>query len=231
MNDRNVSRGTHRSRASRIFGKRTLAQPRADPEPEVEAGAPARLDPPDPASSRPPVPVERTPRLAPARPAPARPGAPQPPVKHPLIARPAVTRPGGIVNSRSPGRVLVVGGDIRFTGEITACEKLIVEGAVRGAITETGRLSIAESGVVRGTVTVGSCEVRGVFEGELTVLGLLSVRSGARVRGTVRYAELMVERGGTLAGDIDLRRPQPTAAPDPEAAAPGSTLEADLRPA
>lgn len=236
MSDRNASRGAHRSRASRIFGKRTLAQPRAVPAPEVEAGAPARLDPPDPAPSRPPAPVERAPHPAPARPVLARPVAPQPPVKHPLVARPAVTRPGGIVNPRSPGRVLVVGGDIRFTGEIKACEKLIVEGAVRGAITETGRLSIAESGIVRGKVAVGSCEVRGIFEGELTVLGLLCVRAGGRVRGTVRYAEVMVERGGTITGDIDLRRPQPTAAPDPEteapeAAAPGPALGADPRPA
>jgi cytoskeletal protein CcmA (bactofilin family) len=217
MSDGERDPDTARSRASRLFGKRLLSQPAAPSGRVPEPGAPARNEPPVAAPARPQIP---------ASPAFARPPAPQPPMARPAVAQPAVsqpvvpraaiTRPGPLsttINPRSPGRVLIVGGDIRFSGEIKSCERLIVEGGI----------DIAEFGGVRGKATVGTCEVRGTFEGELTVLGLLSVRAGGRVRGTVRYAEVMVERGGTITGDVDLRGPQPTAAPAPETTAPGPT--------
>lgn len=241
MSERDRGPGAARSRASRLFGKRLLSQPSAASGHGPEPAAPARIEPP--AFARPPAP--QPPGVRPtasqptmsrptvSRPTASHPAASHPAVSHPAVSqpaaapiapRPALTRPGPLgsaINPRAPGRVLVVGGDIRFSGDIASCERLIVEGGVDGQIAETDKLHIAESGRVRGKATVATCEVRGVFEGELTVLGLLTVRAGGRVRGTVRYAEVMVERGGTLTGDVDLRGPQRTAAPAPETAAPG----------
>ncbi len=107
-----------------------------------------------------------------------------------------------------PGHTLVVGRDIRLTGEISACERLIVEGSVEAELTDTRTLEIAGTGHFRGSAAVGTCVVSGSFDGDLTVSGLLAVRAGGRVGGAIRYAEIEVERGGRITGSADLQGPQ-----------------------
>jgi cytoskeletal protein CcmA (bactofilin family) len=102
----------------------------------------------------------------------------------------------------------VVGRDIRLTGEIRACERLVVEGSVEAELTDIRTLEIAESGHFRGSAAVGECLVSGTFDGDLTVSGLLAVRASGRVGGAVRYAEIEVERGGRITGRADLQGPQ-----------------------
>ncbi|HEY5598301.1 MAG TPA: polymer-forming cytoskeletal protein [Kiloniellales bacterium] len=107
-----------------------------------------------------------------------------------------------------PGHTLVVGRDIRLTGEIRACQRLIVEGSVEAELTDTRTLEIAETGHFRGSAAVGECVVSGTFDGDLTVSGLLAVRAGGRVGGAIRYTEIEVERGGRITGRADLQGPQ-----------------------
>jgi cytoskeletal protein CcmA (bactofilin family) len=102
----------------------------------------------------------------------------------------------------------VVGRDIHLTGEIRACERLVVEGSVEAELTDIRTLEIAESGHFRGSAAVGECLVSGTFDGDLTVSGLLAVRASGRVGGAVRYAEIEVERGGRITGRADLQGPQ-----------------------
>lgn len=115
-------------------------------------------------------------------------------------------RAGGADPAHSPGRTLMVGRDIALTGEVSSCEKLVVEGRLEGEVSETGTLEIRETGRVTGRAVVEACSVSGSFEGELTVNGLLHLRKDARVRGTIRYDEINIDRGGRLSGDIDFQR-------------------------
>jgi cytoskeletal protein CcmA (bactofilin family) len=48
-----------------------------------------------------------------------------------------------------------------------------------------------------------------VFEGSLVVRGRLLIRATGRVRGDVRFGELEIERGGQLAGSVDLHAKGP----------------------
>jgi cytoskeletal protein CcmA (bactofilin family) len=147
---------------------------------------------------------------APADPAPPA-GAPSP-LKDIVAPR----RPGTSGLPTSAGRTLVVGRDIVLTGEIETCEKLIVEGRVEGEITDTRRLEIAESGRFKGRAEVEECVVAGACEGEITVAGLLTVRPKGRVKGTVRYAEIEIQRGGRLSGEVEILTVR--AVPSPAAA-------------
>ena len=136
-----------------------------------------------------------------------------------IIARHA-PRPAAPAARPIPGQTLVVGRDIRLTGEIRACQRLIVEGSVEAELTDTRTLEIAESGRFRGSAAVGECVVSGSFDGDLTVSGLLAVRASGRVGGAIRYAEIEVERGGRITGRADLQGPQEVravvrAAPEP----------------
>ena len=144
------------------------------------------------------------------KPAPAsRPATPPPAPKTPPRPAKTVAQPhprGGRPDSRKiPGHTLVVGRDIRLTGEISACQRLIVEGSVEAELTDTLTLEIADTGYFRGSAAVGDCVVSGSFDGDLTVSGLLAVRASGRVGGAIRYGEIEVERGGRITGRTDVR--------------------------
>jgi cytoskeletal protein CcmA (bactofilin family) len=143
----------------------------------------------------------------------------------------------GNIPGKIPGHTLVIGRDIRLTGEISACQRLIVEGSVEADLTDIRTLEIADTGYFRGSATVEDCIVSGCFDGDLTVSGLLTVRAGGRVGGAIRYTEIEVERGGRITGRADIQEPQvvpvpprDTSATDPTEA-PRATAAPESRPA
>ena len=109
-------------------------------------------------------------------------------------------------------RRLIVGREISLTGEITACERLIVEGSVEANLNNCREVEIAESGMMKGTAAIEEAEIRGRFEGSLTVRKRLFIRATGKVTGTVRYGQLEIECGGQISGDIQA---QPGAEEEP----------------
>lgn len=103
------------------------------------------------------------------------------------------------------GKRLMVGQGISLSGEITACDRLIVEGSVQVTLNETKAIEIAESGrFTNGKAEVEDAEISGTYEGELTVRNRLLIRATGKVNGTVRYGELEIERGGRLTGTVSM---------------------------
>lgn len=98
---------------------------------------------------------------------------------------------------------LIVGREIRLSGEITACEKLVVEGRVEANLTDSRIIDIATTGYFKGTAEVEEAIISGEFQGTLTVRGRLFVRATGKVAGELRYGELEIERGGRISGDVD----------------------------
>jgi cytoskeletal protein CcmA (bactofilin family) len=102
------------------------------------------------------------------------------------------------------GKRLIVGRGIRLSGEITACDRLVVEGLVEVILNETRALEIGRTGRFIGGCEVEEAEVSGVFEGDLTVRGRLLLRASGEITGKVRYGELEIERGGRISGNVSL---------------------------
>lgn len=108
----------------------------------------------------------------------------------------------------SPGRAneeskrLLVGKDISLSGEITACDSLVVEGTVQATLEHSQSLEVTETGLYKGKVTIEEAVIAGRFEGDLTVRGTLSIKSTGVLEGTVRFHKLEVEHGGVIKGDI-----------------------------
>lgn len=99
-------------------------------------------------------------------------------------------------------RRLIVGRDIELSGEITECDKLVVEGHVEIKLPGARVLEVAPSGFFKGDAEVDEADISGRFEGDLTARERLIVRSGGRVNGTVRYGRIVIESGGEIAGDM-----------------------------
>jgi cytoskeletal protein CcmA (bactofilin family) len=97
---------------------------------------------------------------------------------------------------------LIVGSGIRMSGEITACDRLVVEGFVEARLNETRALEIAEGGQFKGGCLVEEAEITGVYEGDLTVRGRLMIRATGKVDGNIQYGDLEIERGGQIGGTV-----------------------------
>jgi cytoskeletal protein CcmA (bactofilin family) len=158
---------------------------------------------------------------------PATSSADRPPASRPLLAPSPVTGPAiepvdraaaqkrSTPDEEETGKRLIVGGGIQLKGEITACERLIVEGQVQVTMNGTRALEIKPSGRFIGSCEVENAEISGIYEGDLSVRGLLTVHKGGRVVGKIAYGELELERGGEIAGELSVRPRQPAQAANP----------------
>jgi len=99
---------------------------------------------------------------------------------------------------------LIVGREIVLTGEIRACDRLVVEGRVEAALTDSRSIEIAASGVFKGKAQIDSVDVSGQFEGDLVVNHRLVIHASGRVSGNIRYGEIEIARGGVITGQIDV---------------------------
>jgi cytoskeletal protein CcmA (bactofilin family) len=107
-------------------------------------------------------------------------------------------------------RKLIVGREITLSGEITSCDKLIVEGSVEANLTNCRDVDIAESGLFKGSASIEDAEIHGRFEGNLVVRKRLLIKASGRVSGTIRYGQIEIECGGQISGDIQA---QPSSEP------------------
>ncbi|MEO5373233.1 MAG: polymer-forming cytoskeletal protein [Alphaproteobacteria bacterium] len=106
--------------------------------------------------------------------------------------------------TQSEGKKLIVGRDIELAGEITACDRLVVEGKVSADLTDAGAIDVAQTGTFRGSAEVDEADISGFFDGNLTVRRKLTVRATGRIRGTVRYARIVIELGGEIHGNVEV---------------------------
>lgn len=105
-------------------------------------------------------------------------------------------------NDPAAGRKLYIGQGITLSGEIEACDHLVVEGTVEAALKGASVLEIAESGAFYGTVDIDEATIAGRFEGELTVRGRLTIKSSGSITGAITYKELAVEAGAAVDGKM-----------------------------
>jgi cytoskeletal protein CcmA (bactofilin family) len=118
-----------------------------------------------------------------------------------------------MAEAQDGGKRLIVGQGIQMKGEITACDRLVVEGQVEVTLKATRMLEIKPTGHFTGSCEVEEADVSGVYDGNLTVRGRLIVHAGGRVTGDISYGEIELERGAQITGKLSVR----------ERAAQGST--------
>ncbi|MCH7936874.1 MAG: polymer-forming cytoskeletal protein [Proteobacteria bacterium] len=163
---------------------------------------------------------------------PAKP--PASPTFHPEIPRRSPPEIPGIAPRRpdlglagdGDTKRLFIARDICLSGEITSCDRLVVEGRTEVSLPHARIIEIAPSGFFKGSADVEEADISGRFEGELIVRDRLVVRAGGRINGTIRYGRIVIESGGEISGDMQtLESPCEAETPEegeepPEAALP-----------
>jgi len=187
---------------------------RKRPEGDTQKSVPDALDdlelPVKPGAR--PAPAAATVPLRPPVIPPRAPGDALRPIADP--ARRADAAPSATpASTPSPGRreaelrKLIVGREISLAGEITSCDRLVVEGSVEANLANCRDIEISDTGIYKGSASIEEAEIRGRFDGVLNVRRRLLIRATGRVTGTVRYGQIEIERGGQISGDVQA---QPT---------------------
>lgn len=96
---------------------------------------------------------------------------------------------------------LIVGEGVIIKGSFTAPDIVTVAGTVEGEI--FARETIIEStGVIKGKIESETIDVKGRIEENVVAKKFMIIRSTGSVSGNIKYAEIEIEKGGHLHGDV-----------------------------
>ncbi|MEF8797315.1 MAG: polymer-forming cytoskeletal protein [Salinivenus sp.] len=138
----------------------------------------------------------------------------------------------------SPSPLSLIGADTTISGDviISGAEDLRIEGTIRADVERAGRVLVAPTGTVHGTVQARSIQVAGTVHGALRAERGLLLTAGSTVRGRLQAGNLTIEPGADFRGEVYNEEVAPAtaapvgnqlpspAAPD-EASGPGAPLQ------
>jgi cytoskeletal protein CcmA (bactofilin family) len=161
----------------------------------MNANSSGRMTAPEPSTTRP---EPREPRMEPRGPAPRAPEARAP------DARAAEPRAPEMRPSDAP-RASVLGPTLRFRGELSAQEDLIIQGSVEGSITHTQSLTVGTDGSMKGDIRARIIVIDGKVEGDLYATESVNIRATAKVKGNVFAPRVGITEGAFFQGQIEMQ--------------------------
>jgi cytoskeletal protein CcmA (bactofilin family) len=140
-------------------------------------------------------PEPREPRVEPRTPPPMRPSE----TRAPEPRSPEVRAP------ESAPRASVLGPTLRFRGELSAQEDLVIQGSVEGSITHTQNLTVGTDGTMKGDIRARVIVVDGKVEGDLYATESVNIRATAKVKGNVFAPRVGITEGAFFQGQIEMQ--------------------------
>jgi cytoskeletal protein CcmA (bactofilin family) len=96
---------------------------------------------------------------------------------------------------------LFVGEGVIVKGTFEVPEMAVVAGLVEGEL-NTKEVLVDTTGIVNGRINAELVEIRGEVTQGLHVTNHLNIRSSAKITGLTQYAEMSVEKGAKLSGEL-----------------------------
>lgn len=117
----------------------------------------------------------------------------------------------------------VIGPTLRFKGELSANEDLIIEGEIEGIIAHQEKnLTVGKEGRVKADIAARVVEIYGNVEGDVRGEDVVKVMKSAVVKGNIFCARIIMEDGAQFSGRIDMSQKKssgkPTSLPIAESA-------------
>ncbi len=118
----------------------------------------------------------------------------------------------------------VIGPTLKFKGELSANEDLIIEGEIEGTIAHQEKnLTVGREGRVKADIDARTVEIYGRVEGDIHGEDIVKLAKSADVNGNIHCARIVMEDGAKFSGNIDMgqkTRPasKPTSLPIAESA-------------
>jgi cytoskeletal protein CcmA (bactofilin family) len=101
-------------------------------------------------------------------------------------------------------RASILGPTLRFKGELSASEDLVIHGQVEGSVGPAPRVTIGPEAHVKAGVTADVIVVEGRVEGDLKAQVSIAVRPKADVRGNLEAPVVNIAEGAKFNGSIKM---------------------------
>jgi len=159
----------------------------------MNANSSGRTTAQEPTTGRP---EPREPRIEPRMP---------PSPSRPSEARTQEVRPPEARAAESAPRASVLGPTLRFRGELSAQEDLIIQGSVEGSITHTQSLTVGTDGSMKGDIRARVIVIDGKVEGDMYATESVNIRATAKVKGNVFAPRVGITEGAFFQGQVEMQ--------------------------
>jgi cytoskeletal protein CcmA (bactofilin family) len=143
---------------------------------------------------------------APAYPFPAPEPSPAAPVIEEPVAPPALAAPAAASVDRA--RIVaesVIGTDDFFDGRYRSERGVRIQGNARGSIESRQYIYVEAGAQVEADLSAEEITIAGDFTGKIACRGRLEVTSSGKIQGHVETALLVVQEGGAIDGELNMR--------------------------
>jgi cytoskeletal protein CcmA (bactofilin family) len=117
-------------------------------------------------------------------------------------------------------KLSVLGPTLKFKGELSADEDLLLRGRVEGSIKHTATLRIGKEGSVAGDITAKFITVEGRVEGDLHGNGSVTVKESANIDGNIYSPTVSLLEGANFNGNIQMKKKGDAAGATPRTGSP-----------
>ena len=102
-------------------------------------------------------------------------------------------------------KVSVIGPTLKFKGELSANEDLIIEGEIEGTIAHQDKnLTVGREGQVKADINAHTVEIFGSVEGDIRGDDVVKLAKTADVKGNIFCSRIVMEDGAKFSGNIDM---------------------------
>jgi cytoskeletal protein CcmA (bactofilin family) len=113
-------------------------------------------------------------------------------------------------------RMSILPPSLRFKGELSADEDLLIQGQIEGTIKHTQRVTVGKEGRVKANISAQVIKVEGTVEGDLHAERSVYVEDSGNLRGNIHAPSVCLVEGSRFNGavDMDVKKSSQASKPD-----------------
>jgi cytoskeletal protein CcmA (bactofilin family) len=103
-------------------------------------------------------------------------------------------------------RMSVLPRSLRFKGELSADEDLLIQGSIEGMIHHTQRVTIGAEGNVKASISAQVIRVEGTVEGDLQAEKSVFIDETGNLHGNIRAPSVCLVEGSHFNGSVEMEK-------------------------
>ncbi len=113
---------------------------------------------------------------------------------------------GGVQQSISTNKIpaTVIGPEAVITGDIKSSSDITIAGSINGEVIAEGRVTVAQGGVVTGSISANEIVIQGAVTGDLKAQASLAILGTSEVRGDLTTPVITIEPGAVFVGRCNM---------------------------
>lgn len=110
----------------------------------------------------------------------------------------------------------IIPPSLKFKGELSADEDLLIQGQIEGTIKHTQRVTVGKTGKVKATISAQVIKIEGTVWGDLHAERSVSVEDSGNLRGNIHAPSVCLVEGSRFNGVVDMDVKKASQANTPE---------------